>query len=289
LNLIIKSDLQNTIFIENLQIFELDHQKWSSKYNLHKKSVIFWAWSSKVIFTIQFSYEICKRAKLEVDRRISISSGLSISCGFRVSWSFTQVVTIVVGRVGVPIMSSRISGMSSESNFAFFYFFGLSNNSGNVMGRVGVSIISIYVGMSVISIICISVSFGLRLCHNSDNSESYEQLKKTKIVSYLKKYNILNLKLRGKHCQCPKRKQTRRVLTKMFYPPQSKISISLEKGVETKLLPDSALGNFLCNSGYKTKSEKNLFFSMPLEIKLLPWGWSHGVPNMPRYLAKVQD
>jgi hypothetical protein len=37
--------------------------------------------------------------------------------------------------------------MSSESNFAFFYFFGLSNNSGNVMGRVGVSIISIYVGM----------------------------------------------------------------------------------------------------------------------------------------------
>jgi hypothetical protein len=57
--------------------------------------------------------------------------------------------------------------------------------------------------------------------------------------------------------------------------PQSKDSISLEVAVETKLFPDSALGNSLCNSEYKTKSENPLFFSwppMPLEIELLPLG-----------------
>ena len=32
---------------------------------------------------------------------------------------------------------------------------------------------------------------------------------------------------------------------KMYYRPQSKISISLEVGVETKLFPDSTLGNSL--------------------------------------------
>ena len=42
----------------------------------------------------------------------------------------------------------------------------------------------------------------------------------------------------------------------MYYSPQSKESISLEVAVETKLFPDSALGNSLCNSEYKTKSEK---------------------------------
>jgi hypothetical protein len=72
-----------------------------------------------------------------------------------------------------------------------------------------------------------------------------------------------------------KRKQTKRVLRKMYYPPQSKDSISLKVAVETKLFPDTALGNSLCNSGNKTKSEKPLFFSlppMPLEIELLPPG-----------------
>ena len=33
----------------------------------------------------------------------------------------------------------------------------------------------------------------------------------------------------------------------MYYSPQSKESISLEVAVETKLFPDSALGNSLCN------------------------------------------
>ena len=72
-----------------------------------------------------------------------------------------------------------------------------------------------------------------------------------------------------------KRKQTKRVLRKIYYSPQSKESISLEVAVETKLFPDSAFGNSLCNSGYKTKSENPLFFSwppMPLEIELPPPG-----------------
>ena len=60
-----------------------------------------------------------------------------------------------------------------------------------------------------------------------------------------------------------KRKQTKRVLRKIYYSPQSKDSISLEVAVETKLFPDSALGNSLCNSGYKTKSETPLFFPGP--------------------------
>ena len=52
-----------------------------------------------------------------------------------------------------------------------------------------------------------------------------------------------------------KRKQTKRVLRKIYYSPQSKASICFEVAVETKLFPDSALGNSLCTSGYKTKSE----------------------------------
>jgi hypothetical protein len=43
--------------------------------------------------------------------------------------------------------------------------------------------------------------------------------------------------------QYTKRKQTKRVLRKIYYSPQSKDSISLEVAVETKLFPDSALGN----------------------------------------------
>jgi hypothetical protein len=58
----------------------------------------------------------------------------------------------------------------------------------------------------------------------------------------------------------PKRKQTKRVLGKIYYSQQSKDSISLEVAVETKLFPDSNLGNSLCNSGNKTKSEKTTFF-----------------------------
>jgi hypothetical protein len=54
-----------------------------------------------------------------------------------------------------------------------------------------------------------------------------------------------------------KRRQTKRVLRKMYYSPQSKDSISLVVAVQTKLFP---LGNSLCNSENKTKSENPLFF-----------------------------
>ena len=40
----------------------------------------------------------------------------------------------------------------------------------------------------------------------------------------------------------------KRVLRKNYYTPQSKDSISLEVAVETKLFPDSSLGNSLCNT-----------------------------------------
>ena len=89
-----------------------------------------------------------------------------------------------------------------------------------------------------------------------------------------------------------KRKQTKRVLRKMYCSPQSKKNISLEVGVERKLFPESAFGNSLCTCEYKTKSENPLLFSwslMPLEIKLLPRDDPHGVPNMPRNLEKVQN
>ena len=76
-----------------------------------------------------------------------------------------------------------------------------------------------------------------------------------------------------------KRKQTKRVLRKMYYSPQSsphsKDIISLEVEVETKLSKIQLL-EILCNSGYKTKYEKNPLFSwssMPLEIKL-PKEWT---------------
>ena len=68
-----------------------------------------------------------------------------------------------------------------------------------------------------------------------------------------------------------KRKQTKRALRHFYYSPQSKNSISLEVGDETKKFPDSAIGNSLCTSECKPKSEKPLFFSwppMPLEIEL---------------------
>ena len=44
-----------------------------------------------------------------------------------------------------------------------------------------------------------------------------------------------------------KRKQTKRVLRKIYYSPQSKDSISLEVAVETKNFPDLGFGNSLCN------------------------------------------
>ena len=43
----------------------------------------------------------------------------------------------------------------------------------------------------------------------------------------------------------PKRKQTKRVLRNIYYSPQSKDSISLEVGDETKNFTDSAFGNSL--------------------------------------------
>ena len=88
---------------------------------------------------------------------------------------------------------------------------------------------------------------------------------------------------------CPKRKQTKRVLRKIYYSTKSKDSISLEVAVETKIFPDSDLGNSLF---YKTKSENSLLFSwppMPLKIELPPPGWSHRVPSMPMNLEKVQN
>ena len=60
-------------------------------------------------------------------------------------------------------------------------------------------------------------------------------------------------------------KETKIILRNIYYPPQSKNSISLEVREETKLLPDSAFGNFLCTRGYKPKSEKKLSF---LALKL---------------------
>jgi hypothetical protein len=71
----------------------------------------------------------------------------------------------------------------------------------------------------------------------------------------------------------PKRKQTKRVLTKNFYSPQSKISIFLEVGIETKLFPDSLLGNFVMDTRQNQK-QTPLFLSLPCFWKLsyLPGG-----------------
>ena len=49
-------------------------------------------------------------------------------------------------------------------------------------------------------------------------------------------------------------KQTRMVLRNIYYSPQSKNSISLEVGNETKILPDSAFGNSLCTKVLRAKS-----------------------------------
>ena len=73
----------------------------------------------------------------------------------------------------------------------------------------------------------------------------------------------------------PKIKETKNILRNIYYSLQSKNNISLEVEDETKLFPDSAFGNSLCNSACKPKSENPLFFSwppMPLEIELLPRG-----------------
>ena len=77
----------------------------------------------------------------------------------------------------------------------------------------------------------------------------------------------------------PKRKQTKRVLTNIYYSPQSKTSISLgvpnwEVGADTKLYPNSALGNSLIVLVDASQIKKKLFSwpPMPLKIYLLPWG-----------------
>ena len=54
-------------------------------------------------------------------------------------------------------------------------------------------------------------------------------------------------------------KETKFILRNIFYSLPSK----KEVGEETKLLPDSAFGNSLCNCAYKPKSEKNPSFSWP--------------------------
>ena len=77
----------------------------------------------------------------------------------------------------------------------------------------------------------------------------------------------------------------------LYYLLEVKNCITLELGGETKLLPDSSFEISLCNTAFMPKSEKHLFFSwppMPLEIELLPRGWPHRVPSMPKNLEKVQ-
>ena len=80
----------------------------------------------------------------------------------------------------------------------------------------------------------------------------------------------------------------------IYYSLQSKNSISLEVGEETKFLPDSAFENSLCTRAYKPKLEKKMFTlpPMPLETELQskvdPKG-SKVVPSMPRNLEKVQN
>ena len=69
-------------------------------------------------------------------------------------------------------------------------------------------------------------------------------------------------------------KETKIILRNIYYFLPSKDSMSLEVGEETKLLPDSAFGNSLCTSAYKSNSEPPIFFlaSHSLETELQPWG-----------------
>ena len=60
LNLIFKSDLQNTIFKKKSVNFWIWSSKVIFKIQSSKKSVNFWTWSSKVILKIQSSKKICK-------------------------------------------------------------------------------------------------------------------------------------------------------------------------------------------------------------------------------------
>ena len=83
-----------------------------------------------------------------------------------------------------------------------------------------------------------------------------------------------------------------RVLMNIYYSPQNKSSISLEVRLETKLYPDSGLGNSLCTSECKPKSEKKTLFSWPpmsLEIVLLAGGDPTGSQVCPRTLKRFRS
>ena len=72
-----------------------------------------------------------------------------------------------------------------------------------------------------------------------------------------------------------KMKQTEMVLTNIYYPPQSKNSISLRGWRRNKTFPGSAFGSSLCTS----QNQRNPSFSwpaIPLETELQPQGGSKG-------------
>ena len=78
------------------------------------------------------------------------------------------------------------------------------------------------------------------------------------------------------------------VLTNIYYPPQSKNSISLRGWRRNKTFPGSAFGSSLCTS----QNQRNPSFSwpaIPLETELQPQGGSKGIPCIPWNLEKVQN
>jgi hypothetical protein len=80
----------------------------------------------------------------------------------------------------------------------------------------------------------------------------------------------------------PKIKETNLILRNIYYCPQSKKSISLKVGEETKLLTDSAFGNSLCTRGYMPKSKKPFFFFLASHA---PWNWATTTnPWQPDYI-----
>merc|ERR1712039_1018505 len=83
-----------------------------------------------------------------------VSSGISIGLRFGISGPLAQVVSVISTVVGVTVVSTVSVSVVSKS-------------------------ISITVSTVIVSVPCvssgISASFGLRLCHDSGNNESYEK------------------------------------------------------------------------------------------------------------------
>ena len=161
---------------------------------------------------------------ISVSVRITIvSPGFGFGFGFCLRFGFSRplsnVMVSVMIRISVvstivsktmTIVSETITVVMSVPGFRTSLSFGVGNSGsfGFCLSRPLASVVTVSIRVSIVSSV-ISVRivspgfglsfgprggscFGLRLCHNSDNSESYEQLKKTKIVSYLKDYNVLN-------------------------------------------------------------------------------------------------